>query len=644
MLGFPSFGIFSQLLVNGILFGAMYGIAAIGMSLIFGTMRIIFLAQGTMIVLAAYACFWIFKLLGIDPYLSIIIVIPACLLFGSGLYQALFRRIAKAGPGPSLLIAFGLLVLLENLMTVLWTADTRAIRTGYTAFGIKFLGLKISFTRLMAFVMALGSALGVSLFLKKTLMGKAVRAASENLESATLVGITPHWVNMITFAVGIGLAGFSGIATATTYGFDPYFGFIFTLKALIAVALGGMGNILGAFLGGIFLGVLESMVSFQMSAGWADAISYGVFLLVLLVRPEGLFVRSSGKSGDGAMPISPIIGQAKISSGRSYITPKVRLLISCMIILVFCIVPLVFDPENNYIVYLLYLAFIYVAMSQGWNLIAGYTGEISLGTGAFFGLGAYVVAIGWTRGVFGYFNPFGIFFAGLAAAILAMLVGIPLLSRLRGDYFALGTLGLAEILKILFIQGGGFTGGPVGLTLPSSAYSSFGPYYFIALFFALLACGVTYFMVKSRIGLALRGVRDDETAAAAYGINPLKYKILAFAVGAFIAGICGSLQAYYLFHISPDGFFSFDWTLYPILMCMLGGIGTITGLIIGAFFLTIMFEMAKIWLPEVHPMFSGLLIIVVVLFLPNGLVHLKFKDLFKTIKTSTQPESLTTTN
>ena len=130
MFEFPSISIYAQLLTNGILFGAMYGIAAIGLSLIFGTMKVIFLSQGTMIVLAAYICFWLFKLIGIDPFLSIVIIIPAFLILGSGLYQTLFRRIAKAGPGPSLLIAFGLMILLENAMTTLWSADTRAIRTG----------------------------------------------------------------------------------------------------------------------------------------------------------------------------------------------------------------------------------------------------------------------------------------------------------------------------------------------------------------------------------------------------------------------------------------------------------------------------------------------------------------------------------
>jgi branched-chain amino acid transport system permease protein len=284
--------IFFQLLINGILFGTMYGIAAIGLSLIFGTMQIIFIAQGAMIILAAYGSFWVFELFSIDPYLSIILVVPASLILGFGIYQLLFRKVARAGKFPSLLIAFGLMALLENLMSALFTPNPRGIRTIYTAYGISALGLKISFTRLMAFVMAVLATIGVTAFLKKTLLGKAVRAASENLESATLVGITPHWVNSITFAIGIGLAGLAGVATATTYSFDPYFGFVFSLKAMIALALGGMGSVVGALMGGIILGVLESFGAFFLTGGWADAIAYGVFLLVLMFKPEGLFVRA----------------------------------------------------------------------------------------------------------------------------------------------------------------------------------------------------------------------------------------------------------------------------------------------------------------------------------------------------------------
>lgn len=282
-----------QLLVNGVLFGTMYGIAAIGLSLIFGTMQIIFLAQGSMIVLAAYGCYWLFQLYGMDPYLSLILVVPGSLVLGLMFYQGLFRKVAGSGRFPSLLIAFGLMALLESLMSMLWSPNPRAIRTEYATYAISLWVLNISFTRLMAFVMAILATLGVTLFLKKTLVGKAVRAASENLESAMLVGITPHRVNSVAFAIGIGLAGLAGVATATVYPFDPYFGFIFSLKAMIALALGGMGSVTGALLGGILLGGIESFSSYIFTGGWADAIAYGVFLLVLMFKPEGLFVRAS---------------------------------------------------------------------------------------------------------------------------------------------------------------------------------------------------------------------------------------------------------------------------------------------------------------------------------------------------------------
>ncbi|MCX5812987.1 MAG: branched-chain amino acid ABC transporter permease [Proteobacteria bacterium] len=282
-----------QLLINGILFGAMYGIAAIGLSLIFGTMRIVFIAQGTMIILAAYGSFWLFKLWGMDPYVSIFFVVPASLIVGIGFYQALFRKVAKAGQFPTLLIAFGLMALLENLMFVVFTGNSRALQTSYSTYALTLLGMKISFVRLMVFVMAILGATGVTLFLKKTLLGKAVRAASENLEYAMLVGITPHQVNTVTFALGMGLAGLAGVATATTYAFDPFSGFVFGLKAMIALALGGMGNVAGALLGGILLGVVESYSAFFLSGGWADVISYAVFLLVLMFKPEGLFSRDT---------------------------------------------------------------------------------------------------------------------------------------------------------------------------------------------------------------------------------------------------------------------------------------------------------------------------------------------------------------
>jgi branched-chain amino acid transport system permease protein len=213
------------------------------------------------------------------------------MLLGFVLFMALFRRKGGLNKDSSLLVAFGLMILLENLMSVLWTPDTRAVTTSYTGQALSFWGLDISITRLLVFGLSILATLAVSLWLRLTLMGNAVRAATENPQAAALMGIKTSRVKAITFAIGIALAGLAGTATAASYSFDPNFGFIFSLKALIAVALGGIGSVTGALLGGIILGVLESAGAYLFTGVWAHAVSYTVFLLVLMVKPEGLFIK-----------------------------------------------------------------------------------------------------------------------------------------------------------------------------------------------------------------------------------------------------------------------------------------------------------------------------------------------------------------
>jgi branched-chain amino acid transport system permease protein len=296
MLELLSFRIIIQLLVNGILFGTMYGIAAIGLSLIFGTMRIMFLAQGNVIIFFAYIAYFAFHLAGIDPYLSLVIVLPLGIILGSVLYQGLFRGAAALeDKNVSLLIAVGLMFFIEAIMTVGWGGTPRALTTSYTTHAFRPLGIDFPLTKLLGLLMSILATTGVVLFLKKTFIGMAVKAASEDIVATTLMGISPHRVNTFAFAIGIGLAGVAGVEVATVYSFNPFFGFNFVLNSLISLALGGIGSVTGALLGGIILGILLSVSSF-MVPGWSDAIAYAVFLLVLMFKPEGLLVRSVKKA------------------------------------------------------------------------------------------------------------------------------------------------------------------------------------------------------------------------------------------------------------------------------------------------------------------------------------------------------------
>jgi branched-chain amino acid transport system permease protein len=304
---------------------------------------------------------------------------------------------------------------------------------------------------------------------------------------------------------------------------------------------------------------------------------------------------------------------------------QIYIIIAALLIIAFGTVPFYINVDTSYFAYYLFLVFCYITVAQGWNLIAGYAGQVSLGGHAFFGLGAYTTGIIWLRDITKtgyYFDPVLMVLSGLVPVILAIIIGIPLLSRLRGDYFAFGTLGVGQIITVVFIKARHITGGADGLHLPSTVFESMKPYYWTSFILALFAIVVVYFITKSRIGLALRAIKEDETSAASHGVHILKYKVFAFAVSAFLAGIGGSLYGIYLFHINPDSVMNLNWMFYPLLMCVLGGNGTIIGPIIGAFFISAIFSFGDVYFKGTHPMVSGLLIILVMKFMPGGLMGL----------------------
>lgn len=303
-----------------------------------------------------------------------------------------------------------------------------------------------------------------------------------------------------------------------------------------------------------------------------------------------------------------------------------RLWIVAAVVLALGCVPFIPGAVDSYFFYYLFLVFVYVVLAQSWNLVAGYTGQISLAGHAFFGIGGYATAIISTtllaEGHF-YFNPLTMLASGAAAALFAALIGVPLLSKLEGDYFALGTLGFGEIVRVVLIKGGSATGGSFGIAMSSEPFTTLAPHYWVGLLFATFATALVYLLIRSRLGLALIAIREDPLAAAANGVRVLYYKVFAFALGGFLAGLAGSLYAFYVFAVSPGGFLSLDWTLYPILMCVMGGSGTILGPVIGAFVMTAVFAAAKVWLPGAHPILSGGLIILVMLFMPNGMLRMR---------------------
>jgi branched-chain amino acid transport system permease protein len=301
--------------------------------------------------------------------------------------------------------------------------------------------------------------------------------------------------------------------------------------------------------------------------------------------------------------------------------------IAVVAVVFFATLPLYYDVHNGQLGIFFFTVFIYGTVAQGWNLVAGYTGQISLGQNAFFGLGAFTTALLWFFAIThtGYwFDPVLMILSAIAPAILAILIGLPLLSRLRGDYFSFGTLGMGMIVSVIFLNGGRITGGSEGKLLikvmPEGVEFNLRSHYYAALAVAIVATIVVYGMSHSRIGLALKAIREDEVSAASHGINVLKYKIIAFATAAALAGLAGSIYCYYLLHPMPMNVFSMSWLFIPILMVVLGGTGTILGPWVGAFIVYFIAWYGDKYFPGWHPVILGVIIILVMLFIPSGLM------------------------
>ncbi|HZP39529.1 MAG TPA: branched-chain amino acid ABC transporter permease [Methylomirabilota bacterium] len=275
-----------QVVISGLLAGSIYAMVALGLGLIFGVMRVLNVAHGPLLMLGAYTTFWLFQWLGLNPYLSLLVTMPALFLVGVLLQGTLVRRVVDAPELSSLLLTFGVSIALVNLAQLAFTSDLRSVEylTGSFVVG----SFAISKPRLAACAFAVAITGASFVFLRSTRLGKAIRAVSQSREVAQVCGIDVQRIHLLAFGLGTALAAAGGTLVAVMVAIQPEMGQVYTFKSFLVIVLGGAGNYPGALLGGLFLGLVEQLSSLFLTAQVNEAVAYVLLVLVLLVRPTGL--------------------------------------------------------------------------------------------------------------------------------------------------------------------------------------------------------------------------------------------------------------------------------------------------------------------------------------------------------------------
>ena len=297
---------------------------------------------------------------------------------------------------------------------------------------------------------------------------------------------------------------------------------------------------------------------------------------------------------------------------------KLAVLIAVAVVLVLLIVPNL--GLTGYMVRLLAIIFLWVGKTGCWNIVAGYTGYIDFGAVGYFGIGSYVTALLMAKAQV----PFliSILIGGIVSGLIAIPIGLPTL-RLKGAYFGIATLAFAEAMKQIILEfdktvGVNFFDGPHGITLPMGPGNLF--FYYLGLVVMLAVVGITYWTERSKFGYGLRAIREAEHAAELSGVDTLKAKIEAYVLSAFFLGMIGGIEAYWLTYITPHMVFDVMITIQMVVMALLGGIGTLFGPVVGAAFLTIIYEVLHRDFQYTYAIIVGFIVVAVVLLMPKGIV------------------------
>jgi branched-chain amino acid transport system permease protein len=595
--------------INGLIVGNIYALLAVGLALIFGVSHLINFAHGSVYMAGGFIGWLCLARLGLPLPVALLATVAGCALLGIAIERIGLRPLQGAARIAPLLATIGISFVLDQLAQIVFGPDPRAVPGSLPQWAVTIGGASLNSLDLLIAAIGVGAAAVLYAFLRFTRLGWAVRATAQDRDAAQQMGVNVHAVNRTVFAIACGLGGLSGLLVGMYYNsIDPAMGFQATLKGVVALLIGGLGNVPGAIAGSLLLGLVESYGVALFGTSYRDLFAFALLLLFLVLRPNGLF------SANRRLPPEPLTGTFLSNRQAVRLSPRI---VGVLIAIAFAL-PLV--APFPYLLQTLTNGWVFGLLALSLTLVAGTVGQISLGHAALLLIGAYASAL--LSGNLGWSPVLTIVLAGGMTAAIGTLLVYPSF-RLRGHYVSIATLGIGEIVGLVILNWDGLTRGPIGVTgiAPLSLFgrplSDARSAYWFTLAVLVVLAWLQLRLLRSHLGRTWRAIREDDVAARAYGVRPNRYKAIAFACGGLSAGIGGAIAAHLYSYINYQTFDS-QVSILGLTMVILGGLGNVPGAIVGSVALVGLPELIR-FAADYRMLVYGVVLLLLVRFRPQGL-------------------------
>jgi branched-chain amino acid transport system permease protein len=602
----------AQIGVGGLVVGSIYAVIALGFSLVYRVTGAINLAQGGFSVMAALIGYSLAVSWGWPLPIAVVSAVLITTAVGAALGAFTFvPALARLSNANVLMLTAGLLTMIEGFLLAAWGSQPYATPPFSGEAPLTVGPLKVPSQAIWVFVSTAIIVVLLWLLVAKTKLGRGLRACAENPTAASLMGIDVPQMTILSFALATLIAAAAGVTVAptTTLQFDT--GGLFTISGFIAAVIGGITSFPGAIVGGLFLGLVTQFATAYISSVFATAIALLILLIMLVWRPNGLLQANLQRRQDTREDVRGIGHLSPLPSALA------RVLAAVILIGALLLPRLVAD--DGILSGIVIAEILFIAL-MGLDVLMGYAGQVSLGHAGFMAIGGYTsgyLAINFDV------PPLGGIVAGMAVSLACALAVSIVTLRLRGLYLALATLAFGLLIDSCAVGFLDITGGPSGLvgippfSIAGVEFTTPRSMYFVVLGLDVVVFAMLAGALRSSFGRALKAIRTDQTAAAALGINPARYKLTAFMISAALASLSGSMYAFFFNFLSPD-MVGTSRSLELVAMLIIGGEGTLLGGLFGGTLLTLlptMFQPLAIY----KTFASGALLVASFLYLPQGL-------------------------